>query len=98
MPRQPAGRGGSVFNAHLAGSLTEQRDPVVRDNIMYSAYVQSMALLHDHAVVLAGRRWLRAARSEARTRPAFSKALASSSRKSCGMPPYRFHPEARGRS
>ncbi|MEC3982663.1 linalool dehydratase/isomerase domain-containing protein [Amycolatopsis sp. H20-H5] len=41
-------RGGSVFNAHLAGSLSEQWDPVVRDNIMYSAYVQSMALLHDY--------------------------------------------------
>jgi len=40
-------RGGSVFNAHLAGELTEQWDPVARDNIMYSAYVQSMALLHD---------------------------------------------------
>lgn len=41
-------RGGSVFNAHLAGSLSEQWDPVAQDNIMYSAYVQSMALLHDH--------------------------------------------------
>jgi hypothetical protein len=40
-------RGGSVFNAHLAGELTEQWDPVARDNIMYCAYVQSMALLHD---------------------------------------------------
>jgi hypothetical protein len=40
-------RGGSVFNAHLAESLTEQWDPVAPDNIMYSAYVQSMALLHD---------------------------------------------------
>ncbi|WP_051792694.1 hypothetical protein [Amycolatopsis jejuensis] len=42
------GRGGSVFNAHLSDSLGEQWDPVVQDNIMYSAYVQSMALLHDY--------------------------------------------------
>ncbi|MBP2334889.1 hypothetical protein JOF41_001067 [Saccharothrix coeruleofusca] len=42
------GRGGSVFNAALAGSLGEEWDPVARDNIMYSAYVQSMALLHDY--------------------------------------------------
>ncbi|MFI9386461.1 hypothetical protein [Kutzneria sp. NPDC052558] len=41
-------RGGSVFNAHLVDELGEQWDPVVRDNIMYSAYVQSMALLHDY--------------------------------------------------
>lgn len=41
-------RGGSVFNAHLADRLHEEWDPVVRDNIMYSAYVQSCALLHDH--------------------------------------------------
>lgn len=41
-------RGGSVFNAHLADSLSEKWDPVGQDNIMYSAYVQSMALLHDH--------------------------------------------------
>ncbi|WP_333751335.1 linalool dehydratase/isomerase domain-containing protein [Streptomyces sp. IBSBF 2394] len=41
-------RGGAVFNAHLADSLHEEWNPVVRDNIMYSAYVQSMALLHDH--------------------------------------------------
>jgi hypothetical protein len=40
-------RGGSVFNAHLVDSLGEEWDPVVRDNIMYSAYVQSCALLHD---------------------------------------------------
>lgn len=39
-----ASRGGAVFNAHLADQLTEQWDPVVRDNIMYSAYVQSSAL------------------------------------------------------
>lgn len=41
-------RGGSVFNAHLADRLQEEWDPVVRDNIMYSAYVQSCALLHDY--------------------------------------------------
>ncbi|QYN23666.1 hypothetical protein [Amycolatopsis sp. DSM 110486] len=40
-------RGGAVVNAHL-GDLKEEWDPVVRDNIMYSAYVQSMALLHDY--------------------------------------------------
>ncbi|MCO5553481.1 hypothetical protein L7F22_007003 [Adiantum nelumboides] len=40
-------RGGSVFNAHLSDGYTEQWDPVVRDNIMYSAYVQSCATLHD---------------------------------------------------
>lgn len=41
-------RGGSVYNAHLASELSEEWDPVVRDNIMYSAYVQSSALLHDY--------------------------------------------------
>ncbi|GAY07388.1 hypothetical protein [Pseudonocardia sp. N23] len=40
-------RGGSVFNAHLSGRLGEEWDPVVRDNIMYSAYVQSCAAMHD---------------------------------------------------
>lgn len=39
-------RGGTIWNAHL--SLGEQWDPVAQDNIMYSAYVQSMALLHDY--------------------------------------------------
>ena len=34
-------RGGMVFNAHLAQGYHEEWDPVVRDNIMYSAYVQS---------------------------------------------------------
>ncbi len=43
-----ASRGGAVFNAHLADSLEEMWDPVLRDNIMYSAYVQSMALLHGY--------------------------------------------------
>ncbi|MFJ9380744.1 hypothetical protein [Streptomyces sp. NPDC101455] len=41
-------RGGAPFNAHLMDSLTEEWDPVARDNIMYSAYVQSLALLHDY--------------------------------------------------
>ncbi|WP_130178038.1 hypothetical protein [Cryobacterium sp. SO1] len=40
-------RGGSVYNAHL-GPLSEKWDPVAQDNIMYSAYVQSMALLHHY--------------------------------------------------
>jgi len=41
-------RGGAVFNAHLVNRLKEEWDPVVRDNIMYSAYVQSMALLYHY--------------------------------------------------
>ncbi len=41
-------RGGAVFNAHLADRLHEEWNPVARDNIMYAAYVQSCALLHDH--------------------------------------------------
>jgi hypothetical protein len=41
-------RGGMVMNAHLSEGYHEEWDPVVRDNIMYSAYVQSCALLHDH--------------------------------------------------
>jgi Linalool dehydratase/isomerase len=41
-------RGGAAFNAHLSDDYVEQWDPVVRDNIMYSAYVQSAALLHDY--------------------------------------------------
>jgi linalool dehydratase/isomerase-like protein len=41
-------RGGSVFNAHLASTYHEEWDPVVRDNIMYSAYVQSMALMYNY--------------------------------------------------
>ncbi|MGO2111614.1 MAG: hypothetical protein ACTH31_08380 [Pseudoclavibacter sp.] len=40
-------RGGSVYNAHL-GPGEEQWDPVANDNIMYSAYVQSMASLHHY--------------------------------------------------
>ncbi|WP_213959472.1 hypothetical protein [Variovorax sp. dw_954] len=41
-------RGGSVFNAHLSDAYTEDWNPVGRDNIMYSAYVQSMALLYNY--------------------------------------------------
>ncbi|MBO9708038.1 MAG: hypothetical protein J7521_07490 [Caulobacter sp.] len=41
-------RGGSVFNAHLAHTYKEEWDPVGRDNIMYSAYVQSLALLYNY--------------------------------------------------
>jgi hypothetical protein len=41
-------RGGAPFNAHLSESYVEQWDPVIRDNIMFSAYVQSGALLHDY--------------------------------------------------
>lgn len=41
-------RGGSVFNAHLADRYTEEWDPVGRDNIMYSAYVQSCASMYDY--------------------------------------------------
>lgn len=41
-------RGGSVFNAHLAAGYEEQWNPVGQDNIMYSAYVQSCAAMHDY--------------------------------------------------
>ena len=41
-------RGGSVFNMHLADQLSEDWNPVGRDNIMYSAYVQSMASLYNY--------------------------------------------------
>ncbi|WP_051342701.1 hypothetical protein [Pseudonocardia spinosispora] len=41
-------RGGAPLNAHLTDQLKEEWDPVARDNIMYSAYVQSVALLHDY--------------------------------------------------
>jgi Linalool dehydratase/isomerase len=41
-------RGGSVLNAHLSDKYTEDWNPVGRDNIMYSAYVQSMALLYNY--------------------------------------------------
>jgi len=41
-------RGGSVFNRHLSDQYQEEWDPVRRDNIMYSAYVQSLALLYSY--------------------------------------------------
>jgi hypothetical protein len=41
-------RGGNVFNAHLAHGYSEEWDPVAKDNIMYSAYVQSLTLLYHH--------------------------------------------------
>ncbi len=41
-------RGGAIFNMHLTEQLHEEWNPVVRDNIMYSAYVQSMALLYNY--------------------------------------------------
>jgi Linalool dehydratase/isomerase len=41
-------RGGSIWNGHLAANYREQWDPVARDNIMYSAYVQSMALMYHY--------------------------------------------------
>lgn len=41
-------RGGSIFNAHLAHTYQEEWNPVGKDNIMYSAYVQSMALMYDY--------------------------------------------------
>jgi hypothetical protein len=40
-------RGGTALNAHLVDQLGEQWDPVARDNIMYSAYVQSMAAMYN---------------------------------------------------
>lgn len=41
-------RGGSIFNQHLAHTYKEEWDPVGRDNIMYSAYIQSLALLFNY--------------------------------------------------
>lgn len=41
-------QGGSVFNMHLSEKLKEEWNPVGQDNIMYSAYVQSMALLYNY--------------------------------------------------
>ena len=41
-------RGGSVFNRHLSDKYQEEWDPVRRDNIMFSAYVQSVALLYSY--------------------------------------------------
>jgi hypothetical protein len=43
-----ASRGGTIFNRHLSEKYTEEWNPVERDNIMYSAYVQSMSLLHNY--------------------------------------------------
>jgi Linalool dehydratase/isomerase len=43
-----ASQGGAPgFNAHLRGKLPQRVDPVAKDNIMYSAYVQSMALMYN---------------------------------------------------
>ncbi|MGB7237276.1 MAG: hypothetical protein WBD41_15010, partial [Rhodococcus sp. (in: high G+C Gram-positive bacteria)] len=39
-------RGGAVFNAHMSENYREEWNPVARDNIMYSAYVQSMTLMY----------------------------------------------------
>ena len=41
-------RGGAVFNAHLADGYHEEWNPVARDNIMYSAYVQSLATMYHY--------------------------------------------------
>lgn len=41
-------RGGTIFNKHLSHTYKEEWDPVGRDNIMYSAYVQSLALLYNY--------------------------------------------------
>jgi hypothetical protein len=43
-----ASRGGAIFNAHLADNYHEEYNPVVKDNIMYSACVQSMALMYNY--------------------------------------------------
>jgi hypothetical protein len=40
-------RGGSILNAHLSDQLRERWDPVAEDNIMYSAYLNSMALMYN---------------------------------------------------
>lgn len=41
-------RGGAILNAHLSQGYSEEWNPVVKDNIMYSAYVQSMSLMYDY--------------------------------------------------
>lgn len=41
-------RGGAWFNAHLSENYHEEWNPVGRDNIMYSAYVQSMTLMYNY--------------------------------------------------
>jgi hypothetical protein len=43
-----ASRGGTIWNRHLSDTYKEEWNPVGRDNIMYSAYVQSMALLYNY--------------------------------------------------
>ena len=40
-------QGGHALNAHLRPQLGEEWNPVVKDNIMYSAYVQSLTLLYS---------------------------------------------------
>ena len=40
-------QGGHVLNAHLRPKLKEEWDPVVQDNIMYSAYIHSMTLMYN---------------------------------------------------
>lgn len=40
-------RGGGIFNAHLTEQLHEEWDPVGHDNIMFSAYVQSMTAMYN---------------------------------------------------
>lgn len=39
-------QGGHALNAHLRPQLSEQWNPVDRDNIMYSAYLQSLTLMY----------------------------------------------------
>ncbi|MCP2637192.1 hypothetical protein K0817_011545 [Microbacterium sp. HD4P20] len=41
-------RGGAPWNAHLSDGYEETWNPVLRDNIMYSAYVQSIALTYHY--------------------------------------------------
>ena len=41
-------KGGAWPNAHLVDKYQEEWNPVARDNIMYSAYVQSMVLLYNY--------------------------------------------------
>lgn len=40
-------RGGNLYNAHLDDKLQEEWDPIGRDNIMYSAYLQSMSTMFN---------------------------------------------------
>jgi len=41
-------QGGHAFNAHLRETLQERWNPVERDNIMYSAYLQSLFALYEY--------------------------------------------------